>query len=493
VERRAGEISGGDATYGETYTLEWVEQELDVQQVRGEHTFPALMDLGVDWRYASATGSRDAPDRRQYNYSGNDSEDLTFNEVRRQYATLEDQSDAWGMDLALPLAPDSGWPTTVSAGLSRLEKERETTRRRFKLADGFDQSASIVGNPEPLLDEEALTEGGVSYEDTTLGSDYISGSQRQDGHYLMVDTEWLETLRLVGGMRSERVELETRKPRIEGSTPSRVEVDEELSSLAATWFWTENQQLRAAWSETLSVPDLAEIADGYFDDPVSGDRFFGQPEGLRPTTITNYDLRWEWYPAPGESLTLAWFSKDFTDPIETTYKAANIGNPLTFQNAASAEVTGWELGWRKGFGFLGNIFEPVYFAGNLALLDSSITLDPEEAATNTNTERPLQGQADQLLNLELGYEGERHRATLVFNQVGERITEVGTRTRPDVYQQPVPRLSALYRLTVTEGLEMKLSGNNLLDPEVEYTQGGEVKESYTEGREFGLSLSWRWD
>ena len=57
----------------------------------------------------------------------------------------------------------------------------------------------------------------------------------------------------------------------------------------------------------------------------------------------------------------------------------------------------------------------------------------------------------------------------------------------------MPRLSAVYRLTLTEGLEMKLSGNNLLDPEVEYTQGGEVKESYTEGREFGLSLSWRWD
>lgn len=493
VERRAGEVSGGDDSYKETYTLEWVEQGLDVQQLRGEHAFPALLDLGVDWRWATATGTREAPDRRLYSYRGSDADSLTFepHEFRREYATLEDESDTWSLDFALPLGEDSAWPTTLSAGASSLEKERDTTRRTFTLEGRVDQSEVIVGNPEPLLDEEALEGGEVAYGDSTQGSDYLAGSQEQTGRYAMVDTEWAETLRLVGGIRQERVELETRKPRIEDSEPSRVEVDEDLTSLAATWAWSENQQLRAAWSETLSVPDLAEIAEGYYNDPVSGDRFLGNPDGLRPTTLSNRDLRWEWYPSEGETLSLAWFSKDFTDPIETAYTPSNLGNPLTFQNAETAEVSGWELGWRKHFGFLGTAFEPLYFAGNLTQMESSITLAEEEAGTNTNTERPLQGQADQLLNLELGYDGERHRGTLLLSQVGERITEVGTFGRPDVYRKPVPRLSAVYRWSPSEALEVKLSGGNLLDPTIEYTQAGRIREAYSEGRDFGLSVTWR--
>jgi len=53
-----------------------------------------------------------------------------------------------------------------------------------------------------------------------------------------------------------------------------------------------------------------------FNDVTGGRQTFGNPELCR-ATIDHLDLRWELYPRPGESISIAGFAKRFTQPVES--------------------------------------------------------------------------------------------------------------------------------------------------------------------------------
>ena len=53
-------------------------------------------------------------------------------------------------------------------------------------------------------------------------------------------------------------------------------------------------------------PDLREITDASYIDPLTEDLVFGN-SGVIPATLTNYDLRAEWFWNSGDSLTVSMF------------------------------------------------------------------------------------------------------------------------------------------------------------------------------------------
>ncbi|MDZ7787214.1 MAG: hypothetical protein U5K73_03490 [Halofilum sp. (in: g-proteobacteria)] len=112
----------------------------------------------------------------------------------------------------------------------------------------------------------------------------------------------------------------------------------------------------------------------------------------------------------------------------------------------------------------------MYVQANLTLADSEVTLDEQGRATNTK--RNLQGQADHVFNLQLGYQGAKHDATVSFNRVGERLQGTGEAGQPDIFQEPVNSLDAKYTYTWTDDLKLSFSVRNLLDEDIESLQAG---------------------
>jgi hypothetical protein len=223
---------------------------------------------------------------------------------------------------------------------------------------------------------------------------------------------------------------------------------------------------------------------------------------LKQAEIENIDLRWEYYFSTLESLSIALFSKEFTNPIELVSTPAS-GEVLALANADSATNIGIEFDVYKSLdgvgrlGFLPGVlqrlpWQDVYIGANYARIDSEIDLgDP---GIQTNAVRPLQGQSKYVGNASLSYlhpDG-RTEAQLSWNVFGERIFRVGVNGLPDVYEQPFNQLDfTLSQKLPWDGFGLKLRLRNLLDPEVRFEQGGAPTRAYRKGREAALSVEWK--
>ena len=116
------------------------------------------------------------------------------------------------------------------------------------------------------------------------------------------------------------------------------------------------------------------------------------------------------------------------------------------------------------------------------------------AGIQTSSERPLQGQSPYLTNLALTwYDPDAvHEATVLYNVAGKRISKVGLQGLPDEYEEPFHQLDFSYSGRIAEGWKLRLRLRNLLDPAVEYTQGGEISRRYRKGREVAVNLEWNY-
>ena len=147
---------------------------------------------------------------------------------------------------------------------------------------------------------------------------------------------------------------------------------------------------------------------------------------------------------------------------------------------------------RKGLDILGPPFRPLTAFANATIMKSKIRIDLAGGSV-TNAERKMVGQAPYVLNAGLTW---RHpsadaSATLLFNRVGERISEAGEIPLPDVVEQPRNVLDASIAFPLFGGVSGRADVKNLLDADYRITQGGVVREGYRAGRIFSIGLSWR--
>jgi outer membrane receptor protein involved in Fe transport len=281
-----------------------------------------------------------------------------------------------------------------------------------------------------------------------------------------------------------------------------------LPSAAVTWAYSPSAQVRAAYAESVNRPDFREMAPAPYLDPLLDLITVGNPD-LVTADLKNYDLRWEYYFSPSESFSIAGFYKEFANPIEKTFSSGGSAKIITLQNALAAELTGVEvdysrsLGWIEDFdwldwladfewGFIGPFNWEHYILGfNYAWIESSVEIDTS-VTTQTNPDRPLQGQSPWVVNFQFGYYNPDSSTewTLLYNEFGERITQAGVLGQPDIYEQPFPQLDFVYKRRFVEDWRFALKLKNLLDPDVEYTQGQETTRIFKLGREVSLELEW---
>jgi outer membrane receptor protein involved in Fe transport len=519
------------------YRIRYEERELQLLQVRGSHALgDATLDvldwaplgfaegLVVDWYYSDAEATTDIPS--EITFSGRDlvvpntgeliSTSLrpSLSSAEYRFTELEDTATSYGWQFTMPYQAGTK-AIEISGGYDYYEKGRGYLQTQLNYGTtAADALPILVGTPGVVFTDEnildpanqfSLSVGGIGTES------YLAG-ETVDAVWGSVDVNFNEQFRVTAGLRWEdysRLALPINPLAFDLDSPIVTIPDEDLESfavtddeyypaLAFTWmkpgFWAEDFQLRFGWSETVARPDLREISDATYIDPLTEARVQGNPQ-LLDADLSNYDVRAEWFFAGGDNLTVSLFYKDITSPIETVEAPGsddNIG--LTFINAESAEVYGVEFEGLKGLGFLSNggWTEAFFVAGNVTVSDSEIIIG--DAAPNlTNNKRPMTQHSDLMVNFQLGFDSvdARHSASLAFNMYSDRIYFAGRGGADDAVEQAFNSLDLTYTFYPTEKLSLKLRLQNLLDEDTVIEQGGVDVLTQNVGLTTKLDVSYR--
>jgi TonB-dependent receptor len=311
-------------------------------------------------------------------------------------------------------------------------------------------------------------------ESSSLGNNY-AGEQTVRAFYGMIDLALTPKLRVVGGVRRESTALDVRS-RDPRRRAGQLESDDNLPSVSVVYALGERMNLRAAATRTIARPNFREIADYTSFEFVGDFVYIGNPT-LRRTRITNFDLRWEWFPRRGEILAVSFFHKRMTDPIERgVFSVVNSGE-LQFQNAPSGEVRGVEVEGRKGLGFLSDHLRRFSGGFNYTWVEASVAIAPAELTAirffdpKAPATRGLTGQSPYIFNVDLTFNEPKWGTTVsaYYNLFGRRIAQVSPPGTPSVMEEAWPSLDLIFNQRFGERWKATLSAKNLLNRAAEET------------------------
>ncbi|TNF86912.1 MAG: hypothetical protein EP301_07815, partial [Gammaproteobacteria bacterium] len=521
------------------------QRDLDITQFNGVHKLGAatldrlpewlgwlegVRDSEITWFYTDSKATTDLPSESRtkfvetFDASGN----ILTSEIRNinnslelRYSDLVDEVETWGGALMVPFTGAS-WDLELSGGGSYNRKGRS-----------FQQTQLGLGTFDPLFTDDVfgIADGDIVdvYSDENLlstftpagcslatcqavgygyelfvgigqfGTESYGAGQITDAGFGKFDLLINDTWRFSGGARWENFKQVSvpidylnfsglRIPlTVEEIEASTVQTDDWYPALSATWirpqFWSDEFQLRFAWSETAARPDLREISTSTYIDPLTEARVRGNPN-LIPSDLKNYDIRAEWFWDSGDNFTASLFYKDIKAPIETIQGGATEDNIIfTFINAETAEVYGLEIEGMKSLGFLskGGWSEAFYIAGNATFSDSEVQIPENVGGDITNRTRRLTQHSEWVANLQLGFDSfdGKWGSTLVYNAFGPRIFFAGINGQDDAYEQTFHSLDFVLSWYPMENLSLKFRAQNMLGEKTQIDQksaaGDEVR------------------
>ena len=338
-----------------------------------------------------------------------------------------------------------------------------------------------------------------------LPKDKYDGKQAIHAPYLMGTFSFFKKLQLVAGVRAEMNDMELIQilASLNGgsydykeSVIPRKQTDW-LPSFTAIYSIITDLNFRASYTKTIARPDFRELARVNYVDPET--RTLVLSRGVNQTYINNFDLRFEWYPKLGEVISIAYFHKNFLNPIETLQRKSEQLVEMMTINLESAMVQGIELNWRKSFGFIAPQFHwlhNLYFSGNYTWMKGNVQyneadlLDPNQVSDDMREafkrERVLQGLSPYTFNLAFLYEGDLWGASIHYNQVGRKLIFGGRFPKYDIFEHPRGVLDLqLYGRFFGQRMEVKLNATDLLNQDIiqfanhDYdSQGGSKKEGH---------------
>jgi len=510
--------ANGSGTFRK-FNLYWTERNLNTYQIKGEHRFPDVGGLKFNWLVGLTQTTQDEPDARFFNdnnvgggFEAGGNGLPSPSKPTRYFRNLEENNLNAKLDWSLPF---HNWTTEEGQfkfGLFDSSSERTFTERQFYYPGG----GGYHDDPNQFLTYDNL---GATIRTNANGRtinfnwhQYIqvfdslyNGERDVQAAYLMLDLPLAEKLRLIGGARYETTDLSVHSESYLASSVTSQKINDALIAQSdllpgagLIYAVKSNMNVRLNYSQTIARPSFRELAAYYSYDPVINDYIEGNPL-LKMTSIDNYDVRWEWFPQPGELISVSLFYKDLKNAIERGDLKIE-GDVITFFNRDKAKLYGLELEARKNLDFLGAQLKPFSLGGNLSLVQSEVKLTENELFNkgqffpDLKPTRPLYDQSPYVVNLDLNYDNSRSgtTASLIFNVAGPRIT-ITKLNADDVYEQPAPGLDFVISQKLSRHTTVRFFARNLLDPEFERTYGKNSKllyDSYKKGRTFGLAFNY---
>jgi TonB-dependent receptor len=227
----------------------------------------------------------------------------------------------------------------------------------------FPGGAPVAGTARADLSAYAAQNSYAIREDTDNA--YVTGAFELRGANVDAGLRYVRTHQTSSGYTVANANLPTQSvlPVSVSSTYAMV-----LPSVNLRYQWDPRTVLRAAVSQTLTRPDLGQLAPSETVNGIdqSGGRGTRGNPLLKPYKSNNYDLAFEWYPDKAALVGVAVFHKDIGGFIDTaTFTETRsfprqadgviVTGPITFTqpvNGVSAKVSGVELTAQSRFTFL---------------------------------------------------------------------------------------------------------------------------------------------
>ncbi len=325
------------------------------------------------------------------------------------------------------------------------------------------------------------------------------------------------------GMRYQKDDLNVKYD--VGNIPGRRGVSDKsynnlYPSLNLKYAANEQNNFRVAASKTITLPEFKEIAPFEYVSP-TGQVTRGNP-ALEASTNYNFDVKWEFFPTANQLVSLTGFYKKIEDPINKVQDRGSAGVFSFFNSADKAQIYGLEVETKLD---LIKAEDESDFNLGLNLNASRMwhSQDLKELRDEQGnflktfrykglTETDLQGASDWIFNGSLNFSTNSPNeflATITANYASDKIyalgapeiqTESETFYNDAIIEKGFVTLNALLSKNIGEHWGVRLSGKNLLNPEIKRTQdvrpsttgieSTKTVRSYTRGATLSLGLNY---
>jgi outer membrane receptor protein involved in Fe transport len=502
LTERAGIKDASGMYYREQTEIRYSSRLIYSGQFSGMHDFG--QDENLSWDAGYSFAGRDEPDRRIVNnYAGIGSEeDIPFvktanDNISRYFQKLLDNTFSAAVNYSrefskIPFVP------TLKTGLYGEYRNRDYDVREFiyrysKL--GYEDRQAYLKLPfGEMLDDRYLAADMVYIDEITQKPDNYSASVMQVAGYAAVEIAFGK-LSAYAGIRIENrhtklVRDRSMNPAITLVSAKNIDETDLLPSVNLLYKFSDRHQLRAAYGKSVNRPELRELSPSvYFDFDLFGE--IGGNENLKTAKIDNIELRYEFYPAKGETASLGIFYKYFKNPIEWTF--IDMGGSLrySYENADRAASRGIELDIRKTLDFAG--LPRLSLTLNMALIAGDVHFKTGEVVSEPD--RAMQGQSPYVINAGISYRSEKHGLDIaaLYNRIGRRITGLGksnvpeqniNNIVPDSYEMPRNLLDLTVVKRMGKRVELRCSLKDILSEDIVFKQFPKfIKENTVSERE----------
>lgn len=314
--------------------------------------------------------------------------------------------------------------------------------------------------------------GGFYIDDATQPEDSYEGFSELYAYYGMLDQRFGKFVRLIYGARIEDFHLLFYSARLGAIDPIQVNTRKQdvLPSANVVFTIGQKQNLRFSYAQTVNRPEFLELAPFLFYDFSTRLLVSGRETNKR-ALIDNYDARYEYFPGRAQLISVSFFHKKFTDPIELRF-LNGVSTQAEYVNLPSAEVTGGEIEIRSLLGALFNspeksILNRLTVYGNYTQMESKLVITTDTSQKRLQSNRPMQGQSPYVFNAGVTYQDDTRgfSATLSANRVGPRIFITGNGQDGDYDILEAPRTVLDLQVAKTfakKNMELKLNIKDLL-------------------------------
>jgi len=478
----------------EAQRARWVERLLLWSQLSGEHL--TIGESQLEWRLTASQAQRDEPLLREVIYQedpfNGEFNAIDFSESGKYFfSELVDTDLSAAFDWRFPFEFRDE-DAAIKVGALYRTRDREFGARRLNWVFLADEIADF----DEALENATLTTGPIQNanefglgEVVEPGDVYQADDQRLAA-YAMLELPVTERFQAILGARVENYNLGVDS---RGESLQDTDATDVAPSLSLIYSPSDNVRVRASASQTVDRPEFRELAPFQFTEASSLRQLFGNPD-LTPATVRSADLRLDFFPGAGEILSIGGFYKDLDEPIEQVFIQA-ASTAFSFQNADKATVIGLETDAQLRLGRFMEALEFVSVQGNFSYIDSNVDVRADGGFDPTSLERPLEGQAEYVLNAGINYADLRGlEAGVFYNRFGDRLTAAGGGGVPDIYERPRNSLDASLGFPLPAGVKASVKATNLLDDAFVFEQAlngfSQLQRQYSLGRTFSVGLSW---
>ncbi len=512
------------------FNLDYTQRSLTNLLIHGTQEF-AKSSWKLEWKFTPTRSSISDPDIRFARFREGDF--IISTEVglpERIWRNLLEYNLAGKVDIERE-TERNGLKGNLKFGLASTLKFRDYNIQNFQFSiDGVD----FTGDPNQIFAEENYFSGqniqGLRYTPMFIPRNPNAFKARSNylAAYTSSETPLNKRTKVILGLRTEL--YQQFYTGINQENPPRQLQDERVlnnldlfPSANLIHALSKRQNLRVSATRTIARPSLKEMSFATILDPISGRTFIGGmfPEttqtggsktelwdgNLKPTHITNFDVRWENFMDKGQMLSMGLFYKALQNPIEIVQFLSDQGS-FQPRNVGNAQILGLELEVRKNLKQWSKALENVTFNTNITLTQSSIAMTPSEKMSRElsaregqiiGDRRAMAGQAPYIVNAGLAYAAKNKKfdAGLYLNVQGPTLLFVGYGNRSDVYSVPFNSLNfnSNYNFGPQDRMSIGFKVTNVLNDVKEqifssYMAQDQYFTRFNPGRNFSLKYAY---